>query len=42
MFQILNPKLKLLVEKLKKLFQEKYIVIKALKASNFKPMQTTN
>jgi hypothetical protein len=30
----------MLVEK--KIFQEKYIITKALKASNFKPLQTTN
>jgi hypothetical protein len=32
----------MLVEKLTNLFKQKNIVTKALKASNFKPMQTTN
>jgi hypothetical protein len=32
----------MLVEKFKNLFKQKNIVTKALKASNSKPMQTTN
>jgi hypothetical protein len=32
----------MLMKKLKKLFQEKNIVIKTLKASKLKPRQTTN